>query len=390
MCGTERSSHSIACLSNGSRANLPVIDLDPGNPAVFEEYWRRMGDKCRVDIPGCDLMSYKAPTGNVCWFLLPELEEAIRRLHRAVGNAVVDERHLVVGTGSTQVFQAALYALSTPASHKPIHVVSAAPYYSSYPEETDFLCSRLYKWGGDAKEYDAEKSGAFIEVVNSPNNPDGCMRQSVVNASQGKLIHDFAYYWPQFTPINSPADHDLMYFTFSKCTGHAGSRIGWALVKDREVAVKMTKYIELNTLGVSKDSQFRTAKIIKLLCNDYQKIGLNSSNNFFEYGNRVMAKRWKNLRDVIGRSDVFSLPTFERQYCCFLGRPSRPYPAFAWLKCKEEIEDCGSFLRGYNIEGRHGKRFGADAKYLRISMLSSDDVFYDFLDRLSAIQTFQQ
>lgn len=88
----------------------------------------------------------------------------------------------------------------------------------------------------------------------------------------------------------------------------------------------MTKYIELNSLGVSKDSQFRTAKIIQLLCNDYQKFGLDVSNNFFEYGNRVMAERWKNLRDVVGRSDVFSLPTFERQYCCFLGRPSRPYP----------------------------------------------------------------
>lgn len=100
-----------------------------------------------------------------------------------------------------------------------------------YPEETDYLCSRLYKWAGDANEYNANKSGPFIEVVNSPNNPNGSLRESVVkDCGQGKLIHDLAYYWPQFMPINRPADHDLMYFTFSKCTGHAGSRIGWVFI----------------------------------------------------------------------------------------------------------------------------------------------------------------
>ncbi|XP_022131455.1 L-tryptophan--pyruvate aminotransferase 1-like isoform X2 [Momordica charantia] len=399
--GRSTSTHHHSIESNGSQTqtqtqtqsgtNLPLIDLDPGIPTVFEPYWRRMGDKCRVVIQGCDLMSYRATTTNLCWYLLPELEEAIRRLHRVVGNAVVDERHVVVGTGSTQLFQAALYALSTPAAAaaapQPINVVSAAPYYSCYPDETDYLCSRLYKWAGDANQYDS-KSGPFIEVVTSPNNPDGCLREPVVEAhGQGKLIHDLAYYWPQFTPITRPADHDLMYFTFSKCTGHAGSRIGWALVKDREVAIKMTKYMDLSSIGVSKDSQFRAAKIMELLCNNYdQKLGSNFSNNFFEYGKSLMAERWKSLRDVIGRSDVFSLPTFEQQYCCFFGRLSQSYPAFAWLRCKEEIEDCGSFLREHKIEGRSGRRFGADAKYLRISMLSSDDVFQQFLERLSAIK----
>ena len=42
----------------------------------------------------------------------------------------------------------------------------------------------------------------------------------------GILIHDLAYYWPQYTPISSPANYDLMLFTLSKSTGHAGMRIG--------------------------------------------------------------------------------------------------------------------------------------------------------------------
>lgn len=94
----------------------------------------------------------------------------------------------------------------------------------SYPVITDCLRSGLYKWEGDAQTFD--KAGPYIELVTSPNNPDGFVRQSVVNRSGGILVHDLAYYWPQYTPITAPADHDLMLFTVSKTTGHAGMRIG--------------------------------------------------------------------------------------------------------------------------------------------------------------------
>lgn len=90
----------------------------------------------------------------------------------------------------------------------------------------DCIRSRLYKWEGDANSF--KKEGPYIEVVNSPNNPDGSLREAVVKNSgeQGMLIHDLAYYWPHYTAITSAADHDIMLFTLSKCTGHAGSRIG--------------------------------------------------------------------------------------------------------------------------------------------------------------------
>lgn len=94
----------------------------------------------------------------------------------------------------------------------------------SYPSITDCLKSQLYKWAGDAQRFD--KDGPYIELVTSPNNPDGFVRRSVVNRSGGVLVHDLAYYWPQYTAISFPADHDLMLFTVSKSTGHAGMRIG--------------------------------------------------------------------------------------------------------------------------------------------------------------------
>lgn len=94
----------------------------------------------------------------------------------------------------------------------------------SYPLMTDYLKSGLHKWAGDANEFN--KDEPYIELVTSPNNPDGYARQDVVKGDKGILIHDLAYYWPQYTPILLPADNDIMLFTVSKSTGHAGIRIG--------------------------------------------------------------------------------------------------------------------------------------------------------------------
>lgn len=62
-------------------------------------------------------------------------------------------------------------------------------------------------------------NSTFIELVTSPNNPDGHMKKAVLQGQFVKTIHDLAYYWPHFRPILTPADEDLMIFTLSKLTG---------------------------------------------------------------------------------------------------------------------------------------------------------------------------
>ncbi|XP_002527907.2 L-tryptophan--pyruvate aminotransferase 1 [Ricinus communis] len=372
---------------NGTK-NVPspdsIINLDQGDPTMFEPYWRKQGDKCTMVISGSDLMSYFSDIGNVCWFLEPQLSDAIKRLHRTVGNAVSDDRYIVVGTGSTQLYQAALYALaSSSGGPEPISVVCAAPYYSSYKEETDFLRSRLYKWAGDAYAYD--KNEPYIEVVTSPNNPDGAIRETVVNRGEGKHIYDLAYYWPQYTAITRPADYDIMLFTFSKSTGHAGSRIGWALVKEKEVARMMTKFIEVSSIGISKESQIRAAKILGVVTENCQHFGTPESENFFEYGQCLMAERWKKLREIVKNSKIFTLPKYPQEWCNFSEKYIESNPAFAWLKYKEDA-DCEGLLRAHKILTRGGERFGAGRNYVRVSMLSREDAFNQFLERLLAIE----
>ncbi|XP_062210012.1 tryptophan aminotransferase-related protein 2-like [Phragmites australis] len=361
-----------------------VINLDHGDPTMFEAFWRETGDAAEIVIPGWQTMSYFSDVTNVCWFLEPGFDHEVRRLHRLIGNAAVDGYHVLVGTGSTQLFMAALYALSPAGADEPMSVVSTAPYYSSYPAVTDFLQSGLFRWAGDANSF---KGDTYIELVCSPNNPDGSIREAVLASETGKAVHDLAYYWPQYTPVTKRADHDIMLFTVSKSTGHAGTRIGWALVKDRGIAKKMTKFIELNTIGVSKDSQLRAAKVLRAVSDGYELPEVRETHRLFDFGRRKMVERWNMLREAAAASGIFSLPEETSGYCNFTKEMASTTPAFAWLRCdREDVEDCASFLRSHKILIRSGSQFGADPRYVRVSMLDRDDAYDIFVKRLSSLK----
>lgn len=53
------------------------------------------------------------------------------------------------------------------------------------------------------------------------------------------------------------------------------------------------------------------------------------------------------------------------------------------MKCEEGVENGHNYLRKLNICLREGERFGADSKYVRLSMLVMDDEFNELLKRLS-------
>ncbi|KAG5630677.1 hypothetical protein H5410_002394 [Solanum commersonii] len=115
--------------------------------------------------------------------------------------------------------------------------------FNAYSYVTDFVRSELNKLAGDVKTF--EKDESYIKLITSPNNPNGIIREHVVNGDQGKLIYDLAYYWPQYTSITSHANHDVMLFTISKCTGHVGSRIGFGS-DSRNVRISMLSNEDFN------------------------------------------------------------------------------------------------------------------------------------------------
>lgn len=99
-----------------------------------------MGERTTIVISGWQSVSYFSDTKNLCWFLEPGFAKAVTRLHNLVGNAETANRHIVVGTGSTQLFQAVLYALCPSDASDPMSIVSAAPFYSVGDGYNNIFC----------------------------------------------------------------------------------------------------------------------------------------------------------------------------------------------------------------------------------------------------------
>ena len=88
-----------------------VVSFGSGDPTVYQNYWVKMGEKTTIVIRGWQSMSYFSDIKSICWFLEPELGKQIVRLHKIVGNAKTEGCHIVVGTGSSQLYLAAFYLL---------------------------------------------------------------------------------------------------------------------------------------------------------------------------------------------------------------------------------------------------------------------------------------
>lgn len=95
----------------------------------MEPYWMRHAADSAVIVSEWHRLSYFATDGE---YQSVELEHHIRRLHRAVGNAIADDKHIVFGTGSMKLINALVLALSpdgvTAATIPPACVVPTAPY----------------------------------------------------------------------------------------------------------------------------------------------------------------------------------------------------------------------------------------------------------------------
>ncbi|TQD75146.1 hypothetical protein C1H46_039330 [Malus baccata] len=373
---------AISCSGHG-RAYLDGLVLDgkepvcDGNPYFLEPFWMQHAAKSAILVAGWHRMGYTYPDNS---FISTQLEASIHKLHAVVGNAVTEGKYFVFGAGSTQLLNAAVYALAPENSSSPASVVASIPYYKLYETQTELFRSLDYRFEGDVSSLkNISDADHVIEFVTSPNNPDGKLNKAVLHGPNFSAIYDRVYYWPHFTAIPTSADYDIMIFTLSKLTGHAGSRFGWAVIKNESVYQRMAEYMSTSSMGVSRDAQLRALKLIDVVLE-------TGGREIFEFGSNTMKDRWEKLTNTLSVSNRFSLQKIAPQYCTYFQKIRGPSPAYAWVKCeREEDEDCYKVLEEAKVYGRSGSDFAAETRYVRLSLIRSQDDFDVLIQRLSEL-----
>ncbi|CAH8306455.1 unnamed protein product [Eruca vesicaria subsp. sativa] len=358
------------------------VNANSGDPLFLEPFWMQQAEGSAALVSGWHRMSYIYQDGT---YISEELVKVIRKLHSVVGNAVTDNRFVIFGTGSTQLLAAAVHALSlrNSSSSTPARLLTSVPFYNLYKDQAEFFDSSHLKFEGDAFAWkNSERNDntkQVIEIVTSPNNPDGKPKTAVLEGPNVKTIHDYAYYWPYFSPITVPADEDLSLFSLSKTTGHAGSRFGWGLVKDKAVYEEMKRYITLSSMGVSKTTQLHVLQLLKVVVRD-------GGDNIFHFGHETLKKRWEALHKVFSMSTRFLLQKIKPEYCNYFKKVRDFTPSYAWVKCERpEDTNCYEIFKAAKITGRDGKVFGSEERFVRLSLIRSQDDFDHLIDMLKKL-----
>lgn len=288
-----------------------------GSPYFLHPFWNNVNlDEYKLE--GFHYLKYESQTKDV-------IKKEISKLHANQKNCVVENKDIIVGNGATQILSALLYILKG-------DVYAKVPCFSRFKP----LSERNGK-----KFTSNQQDKTSIQIITTPNNPDGSLK---TNEEDGrKYIYDLSYNWKHYTNNVKNYDKDISVFSLSKATGHSSSRIGWGIFKDHNLSKEIERFIELDSSGVSVDSQEVLLKVLK-----HQE-----TNNYtcFDYGKLILDYRWKLISKL-------SLP-FQvlNGNGMFLWCKGTPPSKFTYIK---------------------GEEFGVSNDYFRLNLGCDNNTFSEF------------
>ncbi|MEQ1876593.1 MAG: aminotransferase class I/II-fold pyridoxal phosphate-dependent enzyme [Bdellovibrionia bacterium] len=313
-----------------------TLDLSMGHPEFLAPFWTAR--------PDTRLYPERGDAFRYCTDGLDTLKNSIRNIHKVYGNASCENHFVVIGGGATQLIPATVYALRLKGYDS---VTAPIPYFPGFRNSAQLLGLH---WAGKGD------GAGVIEFITYPNNPDG--RFIDPSFSKSFKIYDLSYYWPHYTKIEA-FEGDVMIFSLAKVTGHAACRIGWALVKDPEMAAAMHRYVLLNSMGISLESQTVASQILNMTADDPKK-------SCITFACKKLEDRRAQLANALKKHPEFELLS--------------EWGLYAWIRGKGNLSN--EFLKRFGVLGRPGQVFGVGDEYFRLSMGASNAIFETLLKRL--------
>lgn len=328
---------------------MNLLDLGLGQPLYLADYWDhnysvyKSGVELTVSLN--ENLQYQKEGG------LRRLKQSIIELHYYVGNANAAGTYVLIGHGATQLVGAA---------------IANSPYPEIYSRKPDFFrFDQMIRTFGKTPIYMPRADGYFTELVTHPSNPENLYYPE--SAARHK-IYDLCYNWPQYGTVIKQ-DKDIMIFGMAKATGHAGNRIGWALIRDRDMYNKMAQHVDITTGGVSYESQAMANMIISeqnsIFYSKHQS--LYQAQTVFEFGKNVLENRWRRLL-------ALNPPGLQ-----FLNGSGM----FAWVEIAGSANAAQELLARYQIQGMDGQTCGGSANQVRLNVGCDSKSFEELVQRLT-------
>jgi len=221
--------------------------------------------------------------------------KAVKKVHEMANNVDFENNDykLVVGMGGHQLLTAAIFALAKIAD-KEVEVTSREPKWSRFPTIANYAHTKYATWVDSGSIGDSEKD-TRIEIVTLPNHTDNKRYSSLYE--KGKKIFDCVFNWPnvQLPGDIKPESEDIMIFSMSKLAVLPDMRIGWAWVKDEEVANVMNSFISHTVQSVSGVPLHRSTKILQ----EIAKSEDDGENEFFEFARTRLLNRYNEMKSLI-------------------------------------------------------------------------------------------
>jgi len=330
---------------------MKELNLTFGNP----EFMWKHSTLTQVDSYSCT--AYKDAESSQA------LINAIKLLHDKYNNTDNHNGYILITNGASQAISAAGYAFNKGKAedygcidHK--QLIIEPPYWGRIPSLLragfNFDRSSLVTAVLTNNRYSKEDSAQFLT---SPSNPT--CKSLKLNPNANFTILDSCYNWPQYTTVNKQSA-DIELYSMSKLSGFAGLRIGWALVKDKDVYEAMKQYVYLSTIGVSAAAQAVAADVIN---------ELSSNEYWLKNSMRELDDRWSKITSVL--SDKKSVKMAGDSSGMFL-----------YL----QVPEMDLFLTQINTKGSNGLLFGDTDDKVRFNIGCNYDDFEKFIKRLEGIE----